>query len=137
MKRTRVIKVESICSLYRWNSRLRLTLMNIMLKKVTFKPNMTNPREIARKETSLKKEVKYLERIISTILEKRKKEIKKVCISIIKTRHRFRSIPDFWRMSKLCHDSSESRNTIISRNYSVTETRVFLFLGYENYAFFF
>lgn len=135
MKRTRVIKVESICSLYRWNSRLRLTLMNIMLKKVTFKPNMTNPREIARKETSLKKEVKYLKRIISTLLEKRKKEIKKVCISIIKTRHRFRSIPDLWRNMSI--RSSESRNTIISRNYSVTETRVFLFLGHKNYAFFF
>lgn len=135
MKRTRVIKVESICSLYRWNSRLRLTLMNIMLKKVTFKPNITNPREIARKETSLKKEVKYLKRIISTLLEKRKKEIKKVCISIIKTRHRFRSIPDLWRNMSI--RSSESRNTIISRNYSVTETRVFLFLGHKNYAFFF
>lgn len=135
MKRTRVIKVESICSLYRWNSRLRLTLMNIMLKKVTFKPNMTNPREIARKETSLKKEVKYLKRIISTLLEKRKKEIKKVCISIIKTRHRFRSIPDLWRNMSI--RSSESRNTIISRNYSITETRVFLFLGHKNYAFFF
>lgn len=47
-----------------------------MLKKVTFKPNMTNSREIARKESSLKKEVKYLKRIISTLLEKRNKEIK-------------------------------------------------------------